>query len=81
MGAFNSIDGDKWELTYPNVISGHIHLNQRPQENIYYPGSSMSIAFGESTKNIISSIKFDIHVENYELNELDINMPKKNIGT
>ena len=31
MGAFNSIDGDKWDLENPQVISGHIHLNQKPQ--------------------------------------------------
>jgi DNA repair exonuclease SbcCD nuclease subunit len=76
MGAFNSIDGDKWELNYPQVISGHIHLNQKPQDNIYYPGSSLSVAFGESATNIVSEITFS---EDIIINEIDLNMPKKKI--
>jgi DNA repair exonuclease SbcCD nuclease subunit len=78
MGAFNSIDGDKWELDSPNVISGHIHLNQNPQKNIYYPGSSLSVAFGESTKNIIAYVTFK--EENlYDLEEMSLDLPKKKI--
>ena len=76
MGAFNSIDGDKWEIDYPQVISGHIHLNQKPQENIYYPGSSLSVAFGESAKNIVAEVSFD---EEMCIKEIDLNMPKKKI--
>ena len=78
MGAFNSIDGDKWELDFPNIISGHIHLNQKPQKNIYYPGSSLSIAFGETTKNIIAKLEFNDDTE-YILNEIDLELPKKKI--
>ena len=78
MGAFNSIDGDKWEIDFPNVISGHIHLNQKPQKNIYYPGSSLSIAFGETTKNIIAKLEFNDDKE-YILNEIDLELPKKKI--
>ena len=78
MGAFNSIDGDKWDLENPQVISGHIHLNQKPQDNIYYPGSSLSIAFGESAKNIVSEIIFNKDID-IEINEIDLDMPKKKI--
>jgi len=77
MGAFDSIDGDKWPLENPQVISGHIHLNQKPQDNIYYPGSSLSIAFGKSTKNIVSEVIFT--EDTVEINEIDLNMPKKKI--
>jgi DNA repair exonuclease SbcCD nuclease subunit len=56
MGAFDSIDGDIWDINNPNVISGHIHSNQTPQKNIYYPGSSLPVAFGESAKNIIGYV-------------------------
>ena len=31
----------KWDLNYPQVISGHIHTKQHLQKNIYYTGSSM----------------------------------------
>ena len=41
MGAITSIEGDKWPEDFPNVISGHIHSRQRPQKNIYYPGSEV----------------------------------------
>jgi DNA repair exonuclease SbcCD nuclease subunit len=79
MGAFNSIDGDKWETTYPNVISGHIHLNQRPQKNIYYPGSSLQVAFGETSKNIIACVMFTSENNEYELEEVELDLPKKHI--
>ena len=34
MGAIVSEDGDKWDINYPEIISGHIHDVQRPQSNI-----------------------------------------------
>ena len=52
MGAIISSDGDKWDKLYPDIIAGHIHSNQTI-DNVYYPGSSMQHAFGESEKNII----------------------------
>ena len=58
MGAIISVEGDKWSLKFPNVISGHIHERQIPQKNIYYPGSAMQHAFGESKKNIIAHLNF-----------------------
>lgn len=46
MGAFVSEIGDKWELDWPLLISGHIHERQRPQENVIYPGSVITHSFG-----------------------------------
>jgi len=46
MGAFVSEEGDEWCLDYPHVISGHIHERQRPQVNVFYPGSVLTHAFG-----------------------------------
>ncbi len=37
--------------SFPLVISGHIHSEQRPQKNIFYPGSVIQHAFGESEDN------------------------------
>ena len=54
MGAIVSEIGDKWNLKNPNIISGHIHSNQKIQDNIYYTGSAMQNAFGESEKNIMN---------------------------
>jgi hypothetical protein len=79
MGAIVSIEGDKWPLDYPEIVSGHIHSKQSPQKNIYYSGSAMQHAFGESTKNIIAHLTFDSNQRVYQLNEIDLNLPRKKI--
>jgi DNA repair exonuclease SbcCD nuclease subunit len=79
MGAIISSEGDKWSLDYPEVVSGHIHSNQQPQKNIYYPGSAMQHAFGESSKNIIALLFFDQVGEKYKLEEIDLKLPRKKI--
>jgi DNA repair exonuclease SbcCD nuclease subunit len=77
MGAIVSVEGDKWPLDYPNVISGHIHSRQSPQKNIYYSGSAMQHAFGESEKNIIACLTFKNKI--YENEEIDLKLPRKKI--
>jgi len=87
MGAFISEKGDKWELDHPFVISGHIHQQQQPQENIYYTGSSLQNAFGESEKNIIAIFEWDYQLDyqldyNYNtplIREVDLDLPRKKI--
>lgn len=77
MGAIVSVEGDKWPLENPYVISGHIHSRQRPQKNIYYTGSAMQHAFGESEKNIIAHL--EIEDKEYILDEIDLELPRKKI--
>ena len=77
MGAIVSVEGDKWPLDYPHVISGHIHSKQTPQPNIYYSGSAMQHAFGESEKNIIACLTFDNG--EYTNDEVDLQLPRKRI--
>lgn len=77
MGAIVSTEGDKWPVTNPDVISGHIHARQRPQTNIYYPGSAMQHAFGESEKNIIALLTFKN--QKYHSEEIDLKLPRKKI--
>ena len=77
MGAIISIEGDKWPLDYPDVVSGHIHSRQSPQKNIYYPGASMQHAFGESEKNIIALLT--VEDGSYEKEEIDLRLPRKKI--
>ena len=77
MGAIISEIGDKWNTNYPNIISGHIHSKQRPQENIYYTGSAMQNAFGESEENIIAYVKMEN--KSYEVEEIDLGLPRKKI--
>lgn len=77
MGAFVSEEGDKWSLGNPYVVSGHIHSRQIPQKNIYYSGSAMQHAFGESEKNIIACLY--IYNKTYTLDEVDLSLPRKKI--
>lgn len=78
MGAIISEEGDKWSESYPHVISGHIHMRQKPQRNIYYTGSAMQHAFGESTRNTIAFVKFKEGC-GYDLEEIDLGLPRKKI--
>lgn len=77
MGAIVSVEGDKWPTNYPHVVSGHIHSRQIPQSNIYYTGSAMQNAFGESEKNIIAYLTF--MENNYEREEINLHLPRKKI--
>jgi DNA repair exonuclease SbcCD nuclease subunit len=79
MGAFDSIEGDKWHVDNPYIISGHIHINQTPQENIYYPGSAFQHSFGDSSNNIIAHVTFMSDKKKYLLDEIDLCLPKKKI--
>jgi DNA repair exonuclease SbcCD nuclease subunit len=77
MGPIESKQGDKWDEKWPMVVSGHIHDKQWSQQNIYYPGSAMQHAFGQSSENTISLITFSDQSMNYE--EIDLEMPKLTI--
>lgn len=80
MGAIVSVEGDQWDLSFPNVVSGHIHSRQKVQENVYYPGSALQHAFGESEKNIIAVLTFsDPSKSIYCLREHDLCLPRKKI--
>lgn len=79
MGAIVSVEGDKWNNNYPEIISGHIHSMQKPYNNVYYPGASMQHAFGESKKNVIPFITFSSETNIYELSEIDLELPRKKI--
>lgn len=78
MGAIQSTDGDKWSVDFPLVISGHIHSKQRPQQNIYYTGSSIQQAFGENDESTVTHITFT-SVTEHILRDISLNMPRKKI--
>lgn len=58
MGPIVSVEGDKWPLEYPFVVSGHIHDYQEPQYNILYTGTPIQHAFGDRSDKTISYFKF-----------------------
>ena len=54
MGAFYSQNGDDWSLSYPLVVSGHIHQYQMPQENIIYTGTPIQHGYSDTQDKTIS---------------------------
>jgi DNA repair exonuclease SbcCD nuclease subunit len=72
MGAMISTVGDEWPLDFPKIISGHIHSKQQPQDNIYYPGSALQHAFGDSSPILLL-------LDEDEICDIDLEMPKKKI--
>lgn len=78
MGAIISTEGDIWDLTYPYVISGHIHDYQEPQPNILYTGTPIQHAFGDRHDKTISYFTF--HSQNIRDQErIDLRLPRKHI--
>ena len=79
MGSIVSSEGDKWDLDYPEIISGHIHDKQRPQPNIYYPGSSMQQSYSDKADNIIVLLDIINGEKNAIVKEIDLELCKKRI--
>ena len=76
MGAIISVEGDPWDETYPLVISGHIHDKQRIQKNVFYTGSSVQHAFGESHDKTISYCTVEKIIK---LEKIDLGLSSKRI--
>jgi DNA repair exonuclease SbcCD nuclease subunit len=78
MGAIVSVEGDEWFDDDPYVISGHVHDKQRLAHNLYYAGSSLQHAYGESHDKTIALV--DVRTEGaVEVSELSLAMPIKSI--
>lgn len=45
---------ETWREEYPLLCSGHIHDRQRPQPNLYYTGTPIPHAFGESNDKSVA---------------------------
>jgi DNA repair exonuclease SbcCD nuclease subunit len=76
MGAIISEHGDEWDKEDIPIISGHIHDYQKPQENIFYPGTPIQHSFGDRNENIVVKITKGEKI-NYE--EIPMNIEKKKI--
>jgi DNA repair exonuclease SbcCD nuclease subunit len=73
-----ALDGDEWEEEWPFVVTGHIHQNQTPQPNVYYPGSAIQVAFGESEMNVVAELDLN-SLERSAVNEVDLGLTRKKI--
>ena len=79
MGSIISEIGDKWSTELPPVVSGHIHSKQTLENNVFYPGTPMQHAFGESENNILALLYFKNSEDNYISTEINLSLPKKKI--
>lgn len=78
MGAIVSTDGDEWESDWPILISGHIHDHQRIGENVYYPGTPLQHAFGDSDTRVVCDVEIKCD-ETPIITFLPLNVPTKRI--
>ena len=76
MGGYLSTEGDEWDLSFPQIVSGHIHQKNHLQDNIYYTGSSMEVTYGESDSNCVAIINLE---EDIKFEEIDLNLSRKRI--
>jgi DNA repair exonuclease SbcCD nuclease subunit len=58
LGPYTSKVGDRWDDSYPPVISGHIHA-PCTVGNVYYPGSALQVSFGEWPEKWVWHVTFD----------------------
>lgn len=66
--------GDKWDETFPFIMSGHIHEKQKIGRNIYYTGASRFIDAGEKIDKTIAT---GLIVNNrLYITEHSLNLPK-----
>lgn len=81
MGAIVSTKGDKWEIFYPWVITGHIHDYNFNKHNIIYVGTPIQHNYNESPNKTISMFllkdeykenKFEEGAEKDNLNQSEI---------
>lgn len=75
MGAIISEHGDEWDENDVSIMSGHIHDYQKPQKNIFYPGTPIQQSFGDRNENII--VKVTKGVEGLEYEEIPMTIEKK----
>jgi predicted phosphodiesterase len=58
MNGITSSTGDRWDLSAPVIISGHIHEYAWVQANILYTGSAYQIKHGEPENNAVLLARF-----------------------
>ena len=80
MSTVVSADGDRWSLTYPPVISGHIHEAQDlPEDNVYYPGSVLQHSYGEKNPKYIWLVTFADTLVPFNRKLIDLGLKRKRV--
>src|SRR5665647_464418 len=82
LGPIKSVNGDLWDVTWPLVITGHIHDYQVLQPNLIYVGTPMQHAFSEAPNKAITLFDFntqyceDANITLEEVRTLDALVPE-----
>lgn len=77
MGSIIASGVEKWPITFPQIISGHIHDRQWVQNNLYYVGSSMQHAFSEGFDKTLLLLEINESLTKESFIEIDLDLPKK----
>jgi UDP-2,3-diacylglucosamine pyrophosphatase LpxH len=75
MGSILTENVEEWKDNYPLLISGHIHDKQKIKKNLYYTGSSLQHAYGESNDKTIAIID----TNTLKIQEIDLKVMTKRI--
>jgi DNA repair exonuclease SbcCD nuclease subunit len=81
MGAIISENADVYPEEYPLVISGHIHDSHWVSKNVFYSGSAMQQAFGETADKFLVSAEISEEAQNkkVEINKIYLKLSQKKI--
>ena len=79
MGMTTSIIGDKWDINFPLVVSGHIHDFQSIQDNIIYTGTPLQHAYGDNEDKGVFLFNFLEESSNFNFEKIVLDIPKKKI--
>ncbi len=71
-----STSDDVWLENYPQLISGHIHLNQK-YKNIYYLGSVQQISHSQDEGEKCAVCIIDTNSDSINIEEIELDMPRK----
>lgn len=75
MGAITSKAGDKWDPSFPLVISGHVHDYDQLQPNLIYVGTPMQHAFGDKSDKTVSLFHFNSN--GFTEDRIDLGLTKR----
>ena len=80
MSAVVSADGDRWSLTYPPLICGHIHEAQDlPEDNVYYPGSVLQHSYGERKPKRLWLVTFADNLVPFKRELINLGLKRKRV--
>lgn len=76
-GPIISTEGDEWPSNRPLVVSGHIHDSHWVNENVYYTGSSIQVAHGESGFKQLTCIKLNAKANSRRIVAIPLKVTQK----